>query len=322
MERRKFIKDVALTAGISNILPYNSISWSHNNNMSNSDSHEFSIGDFKCSIFKDLMFKYEAKDYFINAPQEELQEVLTSRKIDPSNIPSPFIALLLKKDNRNILVDTGIGYAEDPIIFRGNEFRFKGQLTQLLNNSNTHCDQITDVIITHFHPDHIGGIFSEQGVVNYPNATFHFHEEEWNFWNSSKSDGQPPLFKFFIENNISKIPEHQLNLIKGDYHEILPGITTIQAFGHTPGQMAIIIKDKTDQLFYTSDAFLHPLHIENLDWRTNYDFDHQQSRKTRLKLLDLAFEDNMLMNVFHFDFPGIGTVKKNKNNWKWEYQPY
>ena len=266
------------------------------------------------------MFKYAAKDYFINAPEIELNAELSARKIDPVNIPSPFIALLLQKGNRNILIDTGIGYAEKDVIFRGNTFKFKGQTTKLLNGSKITCDDITDVVITHFHPDHIGGVFSEDNALNFTNATFHIHEKEWNFWHSSKSEGQPPLFKHFIEQNISPLSNLNLNLIKGDLTEIVPGITAVKAFGHTPGQMGLIIQDGNEKLLYLSDSFLHPLHIEHIDWQTNYDFDHTIAKKTRLKLLNMAYEEDMLVNAFHFDFPGLGRVGQSSSKWKWVAQ--
>ena len=63
--------------------------------------------------------------------------------------------------------------------------------------------RITDVVITHFHPNHIGGIFTEEGKLNLPNAPFHMHEEEWKYWHSFYSDNQPALFKYFIKKNIT-----------------------------------------------------------------------------------------------------------------------
>jgi glyoxylase-like metal-dependent hydrolase (beta-lactamase superfamily II) len=57
---------------------------------------------------------------------------------------------------------------------------------------------------------------------------------------------------------------------------------------HTPGQIALHIHSENDHLLYISDAFLHPLHIEQLDWQTNYDLDHNMSKQSRIKLLEFA----------------------------------
>jgi len=187
---------------------------------------------------------------------------------------------------------------------------------RLLNQIGINKESITDVIITHFHPDHIGGIFSDK-ELNYPNAKFHVHENEWNYWTSSKSDNENPLFKVFVEKNIQPLSNYNLSLIKGDEFDIESGITSIISEGHTPGQVALNLSSEGDSLLYTSDAFLHPIHIEELNWRTNYDNDHELAKRTREKLLSIAHSNNSMINSFHFDFPGLGFAKKKNNKWKW-----
>ncbi len=286
----------------------------------NTEIYRCKVGDFECTIFKDFMFKYLAKDFFINADKMELNESLLKHNLSPDNIPSPFIAMLLEDGDRKILIDAGIGYSEESIFFRGKEIFWKGQLNYLLEKENVNTREITDVVITHFHPDHIGGVFSSENQLLFPNATFHMHQNEWDYWHSSKSDNQPPLFKFFIENNITPLKNQNINLITQDYQEIGKDIISVNAEGHTAGQIALIIGPKNDQLLFISDAFLHPIHIERLDWQTNYDSDHQKAKNTRLKLLDLADNGRMKINAFHFDFPGIGIAHKEKSNWKWVYE--
>ena len=278
------------------------------------------IGKINCTLFRDFMFKYLAKDFFINASQEELDQSLNKYHITPDNIPSPFIAVLLQYDDKKIFIDTGIGFLEEPLVFRGESYVFKGRLHQLLQEENIKKEDITDVIITHFHPDHIGGIFTGDGKLNFPNARFHMHEDEWSYWHSSQSDNQPALFKYFIEKNITPLKNLNLDLFKGEFADLVPGITAIKTDGHTPGQIALDIHSGNEHLLYISDAFLHPLHIEKLDWQTNYDWDHEKAKQSRIKLLELAYKDNMLVNAFHFDFPGLGRIDKFENNWIWKYQ--
>jgi glyoxylase-like metal-dependent hydrolase (beta-lactamase superfamily II) len=319
MQRRNFLKSSsALIAGfpLIQINPLNIFSAPF---LLDDEVVKIKIGKINCTIFRDLMFKYLAKDFFINAGPEELNQSLNKYHIVPDNIPSPFIAILLQYDDKKIFIDTGIGFLEKPLVFRGNSYVFKGRLQQLLQQENIKKEDITDVIITHFHPDHIGGIFSEEEKLNFPNAKFHMHEDEWNYWHSSQSDNQPALFKYFIEKNITLLKNLNLHVCKGEFVDLLPGITAIKAGGHTPGQIALDIHSGNEHLLYISDAFLHPLHIERLDWQTNYDWDHEKAKKSRIKLLELAHKDNMLVNAFHFDFPGLGRIDKFENNWIWEY---
>jgi glyoxylase-like metal-dependent hydrolase (beta-lactamase superfamily II) len=316
MQRRKFLKSSSSLIGM---FPLTHFDQFNTTLFTDDDVVRINIGNLKCTVFRDYMFKYLAKDFFINASQEELNLALNKYHTVPDNIPSPFIAVLLQLNDKKILIDTGVGFSEKPITVRGNSVWFKGRLQQLLQQENIKKDDITDVIITHFHPDHIGGIFSEDEKLNFPNARFHMHEDEWHYWHSSQSTNQPGQFKYFIEKNITKLKGYNLHLIRGDYVDLLAGITAVKADGHTPGQIGLIIHSGKEYLLYISDAFLHPLHIERLNWQTNYDLDQGKAKQTRVKLLELAFKDDMLVNAFHFDFPGLGRLDKHANNWTWNY---
>lgn len=318
MQRRKFLKSSTVLTGLFPFLPINQFIPS-NTNFVMDEVVKIKVGQFNCTIFRDLMFKYLAKDFFINASQEEVNQELVKYRTSPDNIPSPFIAMLLQQNDKKILVDTGVGFLEKPLVFRGNTYAFKGRLHQLLEQENIKKEDITDVVITHFHPDHVGGIITENGKLNFPNAQFHMHDEEWNYWHSSQSDNQPALFKYFIEKNITLLKSFNLNLFKGDFVSLLPGVTAVKVDGHTPGQVALDIHSDSEHLLYISDAFLHPLHIEKLDWQTNYDLDYEKAKQSRVKLIELAYKNNMLVNAFHFDFPGLGRIDKVKNNWRWNY---
>jgi glyoxylase-like metal-dependent hydrolase (beta-lactamase superfamily II) len=93
------------------------------------------------------------------------------------------------------LIDTGIGFSEKPVNIKGTSLILKSSLHQLLQQENIKHAEITDVIITRFHPGHIGGIYPDEAKVNLPNAYFHMHEEEWTYWHSAQSDNQPSQFK-------------------------------------------------------------------------------------------------------------------------------
>jgi glyoxylase-like metal-dependent hydrolase (beta-lactamase superfamily II) len=319
MQRREFIK---LNGGLFLTLPFAPgviNPFASNIESMDYDTHKCKIGKYTCRIFKDMMFKYLGKDYFINASAEQVTQELDRYQHKADNIPSPFIALLLEYGKEKILIDTGIGFSTNPIIFRGNSYKLQGRLIEILQKENINKNEITHVILTHFHPDHIGGVYDEHGKMNFPNAKYTLHEDEWNYWFSSKADNQPPMFGYFIEKNISGLKNQNIELIKGEEQQILPGIRAIQTPGHTPGQLALTIASEKDKLLFISDAFLHPLHIEHIDWQTNYDLDHELAKASRKKLLELAYKENMQINAFHFEFPGLGYVDKVGNNWKWIY---
>lgn len=317
MERRHFLKTGATIMGAIPFLHLDSFNLPNGLKFFDTEISRLKIGQCEVTILRDLVMSYTSQDFFLNVNAQELDPALRRFGADPANIPSPFIVLLLQYDDRKVLIDTGVGYTEQPIMIGGNPFEKKGRLQHLLASENLKKEDITDVILSHFHPDHIGGIFNENKDPVFPNAKYHAPLEEWDYWHSSLADNQSPFFKFFIADQVTPLKDRDLNLFTGDYSEILPGIIAVQAFGHTPGHVALDLKFENEHLLYVSDAFLHPLHIERLDWQTKYDMDHDQARKSREKLLDLAYRENMLVNVFHFDFPGLGNIGKEGKNWKW-----
>lgn len=313
MNRKEFVQKSCLGLGA---LPFLNMPIFNPWVMIEPEKISFKIGKFTCTIYKDFLFKYQASDYFINATSAELEKHLKIYNYTSGIIPSPYIAMLLQDKTRKILVDSGIGYAEKPILFKAKELFLKGKLQQLLKEDGISGSDITDVVLTHFHPDHIGGVFSGN-EMNFPNAKYHICRKEWDYWHSSESDTQPGLFKHFVRENVTPLKNRNLHMIRKEYEEILPGIVPVLANGHTPGQIALIIGDSEESLLYISDAFLHPLHIEHLDWRTNYDLDHEMAKRTRVKLLEMAKEENMLINAFHFDFPGLGRAINSNGAWRW-----
>ena len=278
------------------------------------------VGDNKCTILEDLVYDYEPQDFFSNVGQTEIDSALKNGfSLKKNKIPSPFNLMLVENKDKKILIDTGMGYSEKPYIIGENQFIWKGKLMALLDAINIKGSEITDVVITHFHPDHVGGIYSQNRNLNFPNAIFHIPKVEYQYWFSNEANNQPSYFHLFIDNNIKPLKDSSISFIDHDFQEIFPELIAVNAPGHTKGQIALIIGKEDDQVLFIADAFLHPLHIENLDWQTKYDQNHKIAKMTRHKLTDLAYKNNLRVNAFHFDFPGMGRIVKHKSNWKWVY---
>ena len=282
-----------------------------------SEIQQFRIGDFKCTLLLDMIFSYQGQHYFSNIEKTESVPALKRYGQSFDKILSPFVSLLIEKEDHKILVDSGMGYMQEPVLFQGNPIQFKGKTNALLQENGTAPEAITQMIVTHFHPDHIGGICGADLQPNYPNAACVIHQDEMDFWSSSKADNQADIFRYFIKQNIDPLSDHHLSLISREEESITSGITLIQIPGHTPGQLAVKVQSAGESFLFVSDAWLHPLHIEHLNWQTIYDLDHDLAKKSRQRMLEMAYDENMLVQSFHFDFPGLGHIDKSKNGWRW-----
>ena len=111
--------------------------------------------------------------------------------------------------------------------------------------------------------------------------------------------------------------QSQLDLIDRET-EIVPGISALEAPGHTLGHIALQISSAGEQHLYFADTLLHPIHAERPEWHSIFDLDPKQVEITRHKLLDRAASEKALVLNFHFPFPGLGHVVRMGERWAWK----
>jgi glyoxylase-like metal-dependent hydrolase (beta-lactamase superfamily II) len=179
------------------------------------------------------------------------------------------------------------------------------------------------VVLSHAHPDHIGGCLNDAGKPAFPNARYVMLQKEWDYWMSNPSLQELPLDEGFrqmmltsAQKNLRGI-EKQLDLINPDT-EIVPGITAVAAFGHSPGQMGLQISSAGQQLFFVADAIVLPLHLEYPDAIGATDHRPDETVATRMNILKKAEAEKYLVSTSHFAFPGLGYVSAKGTAWQWD----
>jgi len=279
-------------------------------------SFPFQVGAFECIIVSDGTFAYPhpAQIFFVNAPKGHLEQVLREHNLDPEQwkqYVSPYPSLVINTGQHRVLVDTGAGSLEPTT----------GKLIPNLQAKGIAPEDIDTVILTHGHPDHIGGNIDSEGKPAFPNARYIMWKDEWDFWTSEPNLAELDVDEHIKEvlitvarNNLPPIQD-QLDLIDHET-EIVPGIRAIAAPGHTPGQMAVAIASASEQLLHISDAAIHPIHLEQPDWYAAVDFAPEQALTTRRRLLDRAAAQKALVFAFHFPFPGLGRVVQKGEGWQ------
>ncbi len=287
----------------------------------NTDIYRFMVGEFECIAVSDGTFTYAPPVFptpvaflFANAPKKLLDRALGEHSIRPDQWVgwvSPYICVMVNTGRHRVLVDTGAD-GLDPNT---------GRLLQNLQAGGIWPGDIDTVILTHGHPDHIGGNTDAEGKATFPKARYVMWKEEWNFWTSEQAEKKldehvGKVLLAFARKNLPPI-QRQMDLIDREA-EIVPGIHAVSAPGHTLGHMALAISSKGEQLLCISDAFLHPIHIEHPEWHAAIDMLPEQLMNTRHLLLNKVAAEKVLMLAFHFPFPGLGHVVQKEKVWGWQ----
>jgi len=282
------------------------------------ETFHFKLGAFRCMVVNDgnSPFSDPAQIFFANAPKEHLKKALKNHNLDISQwkeYVSPHSSLLINTGQHRVLVDTGEGSLEPTT----------GKLIRNLRAEGVMPEDIDTVILTHAHPDHIGGNIDSEGKPAFPNARYVLSRDEWNFWipkpNLTALDASESDKELVIKDaHDCLLPiQNQVELV--DYEkEIVPGIWAVRAAGHTPGHMAVSIVSDNKKLLCLGDLVVHPIHLEHPDWCFKYDLSPKQVISTRRRLLDQAANQKALLHAYHFPFPGLGYVIRKGDGWRWQ----
>ena len=288
----------------------------------NSETFRFKVGRFDCVAISDGAFNYPLESMFANVPKDQVVEVLRQHNLPTDRITTPYTCLLVNTGQHHVLIDTGAGnlglHAATLFPSVDHTTTVTGKLLGNLQALGLQPSDIDTVVITHAHPDHVGGTLDEAGELVFPDAHYFIAKAEWDFWFSDAAATRAPASMVNIARH-NLAPLHDRLTMIADGGEIVPGIQAIATPGHTPGHIALSIASDGQQLLHISDVVLYPLHLEYPEWVPVFDIAPEQAASSKQRIFDRAAAEQALVFGHHFPpFPNLGYVHKLETGWQWQ----
>ncbi|NEO87933.1 MAG: MBL fold metallo-hydrolase [Spirulina sp. SIO3F2] len=282
----------------------------------NAAVYHFKVGDFKAMVVSDGTLSFPPSYFVPKADPDAVAAALTEHFLSTEAVFAHVNALYLETDEHKVLIDTGSGNAFGPTA---------GHLLTNLAAAGIAATDIDTVIVTHAHPDHIGGILDAEGQLRLPNAQFYISQAESDFWLADTVELPKSLLDEETKAGLiagakailGAIQDRTTLFAMGD--EVIPHIQAIDSAGHTAGQAAFLITSGDESLLSTGDVFFSdPLNLENPDWEVAFDSDPEQGVIARRELLETVTTERRLLLVPHMPFPGLGHVRTQGDAYGWE----
>ncbi len=270
--------------------------------------NKYKVGSLEVCGIADGVSTFPLPDRFVvNQAKEEVVKALKAAGQDGEKLSVPYNPFVFANGNRVVLIDTGMGpaaNAQNPAI---------GNTAKNLAAAGYDPAKITDVVISHFHGDHINGLLNGANPI-YPNAQVWVPAPEWKYWTDEGELSRAPDARKGAFANVKRIFTDGLKNKVTQYEhgkEVVPGLTSVATLGHTPGHTSFILASGNDKLFIQSDVTNVPfLFVNNPGWHAVYDQDAKQAEETRRKTYDMVSAEKLRVQGFHFPFPSLGRIEK------------
>jgi glyoxylase-like metal-dependent hydrolase (beta-lactamase superfamily II) len=275
--------------------------------------YRFKLGGFEVTMVSD-------SDAFIdgpwpliggNAKQADVDQLMRDNLLPANKYQPGFTPMVINTGAQLILFDTGNGargFVPRPA---------GGWLAAQLAPAGFKPEDIDVVVLSHGHPDHIGGLY-EDGKLLFPNARYMIGAVEYDFWSpEGKHTGDLEKFSALFRDYVVPLAAKTTFLRGGS--EVAPGIRAIESHGHTPGHLSFRIESEGRELFFLGDCAHH--HVASLarpDWHCVFDVDPEKGAAARKRVFDMLAGERIAVAAYHMPFPSIGYVERlSAGGYRW-----
>ncbi|MGF9562775.1 MBL fold metallo-hydrolase [Neorhizobium sp. JUb45] len=275
----------------------------------------FKLGDFEILAIRDGFGALPKPNETFGTDQapDAVAALLEKNFLPADQFVNSYAPVAINTGSDLILFDTGFGEGGRP---KGN-----GRLIEGLAAAGYKREDVTIVVLTHMHGDHIGGLM-EKGAPAFPNARYVAGQVEYDFWTDTARVGTPAEggHKGVLA-NVKPLAEKTTFI--GDGTDVVTGITSMAAFGHSPGHMVFNVESAGKRLVLTADTANHyVLSLQKPDWQVRFDMDKAKAAASRRKVFDMIATDKVPFLGYHMPFPAVGYAEKFEDGYRFVPKSY
>ncbi|WP_346895935.1 MBL fold metallo-hydrolase [uncultured Roseibium sp.] len=267
-------------------------------------SGPITIGDMEVQTFSDGHLTLPMSFVLPEQTKEEVADLLTPHGMATDALTPDCNVTLLRTGDRLVLFDVGSGANFQPTA---------GELLSALEHAGIGPDDVTDVIFTHGHPDHLWGVLDDFDEPLFSEAQYWVPQTEWEYWRADDTLANTPEDrKTFVVGAQARFEaiEDQVAMITPGM-EVLPGVEAIDTSGHTPGHTSYMLHGGGDSMLVVGDAISNAvISFEKPTWQSGTDQDPEMGVKTRSALLDRIATDKTKIIGYHLPHPGHGIAER------------
>jgi len=277
----------------------------------------YKIGGFEMTAIADSEVFIDGPFPLIggNASEDEVKRLMRDNLLPEAKYQPGFTPTLINTGTDLVLLDTGNG--ENGFVPRPNG----GWLARELAPAGFKPEDVTVVVLSHGHPDHVGGLI-EAGKPLFPNARYVIGQVEYDFWApEGKHTGELEKFAAVFRANTKSIADKFTFLKSGD--DVVSGIRAVEAYGHTPGHLNFLIESEGTAIYFWGDCAHHQVaSLARPDWYCVFDTDKEVAAKTRTRIYEMLAAERLPIIGYHMPFPSVGYVERQGSAYRWLAHSY
>ena len=272
--------------------------------------HRFRVGGFTVTTLFDGTARLPLEGMVVNAPAETLRGLLAEAFLPTDGYVTPYTVTLLQAPGATVLFDAGTGGQLSPQA---------GRMAAALAAAGVAPGDVTHVVLTHCHGDHITGLTTAAGQAVFPRAELVVPEAEWRFWTDAANEAAAPQRQRPNFANVARRFAPYADRLRrvADGQEALPGVRALVTPGHTPGHTSWHLADGGAECLVLGDVTHRPeVFARRPDLHVMFDFDPATAQATRRRLLDRLATDRVRVTGYHFPFPANGAILRDGEGYR------